>query len=82
MVEHEWGVVMGLTPLNWSLVNYAGPGLVRNGNHISAYCKLPAGARGDLPPWMKSKNRLIDECDKPPLPSPAPGNNLEESGRT
>lgn len=31
---------------------------------------------------MKSKNRLIDESAKFPLPSPAPGNNLDESGRT
>lgn len=81
MVEHKWGVVIGLTPLNWSLVNYAGLGLVRNGNHISTY-RLPAGARGDLLPWMKSKNRLIDECDNLPLLSTAPTNNLDESGRT
>ncbi|KAJ5655288.1 hypothetical protein N7507_007238 [Penicillium longicatenatum] len=45
VVEHEWGTVMVLTPLNWSLVNYAGPGLVRNGNFISAY-RLPADAVG------------------------------------
>ncbi|KAJ6025032.1 hypothetical protein N7540_005829 [Penicillium herquei] len=82
VVEHEWGKVMTLTPLNWSLINYAGPGLVRNGNSISAY-RLPAEcAGGDLAPWMISENRLIDESDKLPLPSPVPGNNLDESERT
>ncbi|KAJ5151424.1 ankyrin [Penicillium canariense] len=52
--DHEWGTVMRLTPLNWSFINYVGPGLINNGRFISMY-RLPVSGQGSLPPWLENE---------------------------
>lgn len=62
----EWGTVMRLTPPNWSIIGYAGPGLINNGRFVSEYSLLVRGQRALLP-WLKDENGTMVEGEVPPF---------------